>query len=146
MNDSNVMREELQRFKLPFSKMLPSYVITCWISCKEPWRGQQFCLIRDCNHLRWYFILNLKKSRKGQKFWRNTHSFVYFCASLNEVVFFTPFFRNCGSHYWRTLRQNDPAVVELGEKWVGDDDVALHAVGTHTLLRHATLTEQSSCS
>lgn len=146
MNNSDVVREELQHFKLPFSPTLPSYVITCWISCKEPWRGQQFCLIRVCNHLRWYFILNLNKSRKGQNFWRNTHSFVYSCASLNEVVFFTPSFRNCGSHYWRKLRQNDPAVLELGGDWVGDDDVAFHVVGTHTLLHQPMLTEQSSCS
>lgn len=69
-----------------FSKMLPSHVVTCWVSCREPWRGQQFCLIRDGNHTKWDFTLDLKKSRKGQHFRRNTHAFGYFAPAKKGSV------------------------------------------------------------
>lgn len=65
-NDSNTVREVSPCFNLPFSQRLPSRLTTCAISCQQPWRGQQFCLVRDRSHFKRNFTLNLKKSRKGQ--------------------------------------------------------------------------------
>lgn len=128
MNDSNTVREVSQCFNLPFSKMLPSHITTGWMSCKEPWRGQQSCLIRDCNHLKWDFILNVKKNRKGQNFWTNAHAFVHLAPTKRKcftswLCFALVDFFIKGDPDWMTQLW-----WELWVRWVGDGAVTRHRV------------------
>lgn len=115
-----------------FSKMLPSHTVTCWVSCRELWRGQQFCLIRDGNHMKWDFTLDPKKSRKGQNFWRNTHAFVSFAPAKKGSIILHDFGLNLWVLFLKQIQGKCPAVVRLRSAVGGTRcwHLALGAVGT----------------